>query len=172
MALIREESFNFFIEALLSTETAPETPETFATDRGSPRVHSIAYEADPIGNFSEGDFVGMKPKFQPIMAKLLDLMLPAPKLIGIWAEQNKIIHVANIVRNPEPSLDELIERIQVEIRKELACEIADGDSDISGGTSEQGIGEAEKFFVTDAIFDQFEKHIAPDRVKIFCYVQL
>ena len=86
MALIREEGFNFFIETLVSAEAAPETTKTFATDRGSPWVHSVAYEADPIRNFSEGDFVRMKPKFQPIMAKLLDLMLPAPKLVGIGAE--------------------------------------------------------------------------------------
>src|SRR5439155_18885423 len=63
---------------------------------------------------------------EPLAEERLHLGEPHPGLVAAVEEQDEVVHVAEVVADPERLLHEVVERIEVEVGEELARQVSDG----------------------------------------------
>ena len=80
------------------------------------------------------DFLGVEGECQLFSKEALDLGLHRAQILASFGDQHEIIGVADVIGCFQYMLHEVIEFIQVNIRKELGREVADRD------TSRVGLG--------------------------------
>ena len=96
----------------------PEPDAAVGKDSEADEVHAVAGSNEPV-------FIRVNLQFEArqslphLVAHLAEL---APRL----AVQEKIVHGANVAAGPQHVGDEMIEWIEHDVGKELACEVANG----------------------------------------------
>lgn len=85
----------------------------------------VSQEVYALREGVEGYFLRMERELQPILKESSDLREPLCKLLSVVGDQNEVIGVADVEPNSEFFLDELVGLRHIEIRKHLACQVAD-----------------------------------------------
>ena len=99
--------------------------------------------------------------------KVPDLFSHVGQVPLVVGEHQKIIDVADIALDPQPVLDEVIERVEVDVGEELAGLVADGDAPPPFAGREQVVaGElVQDFFLRVAVVDDLADQ--PQHVRVF-----
>jgi len=77
-------------------------------------------------------FFGMKIEFEKIFNKTADKAAEVNKIVFVWRQNDKIIHVTKIIFLTDGLGNKDIQRMKVEVGEELAGEIADRDAGLRG----------------------------------------
>ncbi len=88
-----------------------------------------AEEREPVAHGTEGDFVGMQRKSELVAEEGADFADAIEQEFPIRVHQDEIVDVTPIITDFQGFLHEPVERMQVEVGKNLAREIADGKPD-------------------------------------------
>src|SRR5262245_36493185 len=88
------------------------------------RKDQVSEEVDADAQWLEPD-VTLQLEMQLGAQESGDLVLPGQQLLAIAVHQDEVVDVAQVTRGPQLVLCELIQRVQVDVREELAREIAD-----------------------------------------------
>lgn len=92
------------------------------------RIAGLYDKPDKINSTTDGlldGFSRMKSELQFFFQKNIDSFFPNLKLAGIFANQDKIIDIAQIKFHPQIVFYELIEPIEIYIGEKLGSQIAD-----------------------------------------------
>ena len=108
----------------------PVSEATYVLFREAPAAAGEQDEAQESGGLAGGGDVGLrrvKEQAAPLQ-KALDPFPPLGELIRIVVEEGEVVHVAHVPLRPQHLLAEVIEAVEVEVGKELAGEVADGQA--------------------------------------------
>ena len=99
--------------------------------------------------------------------KVPDLFSHVGQVLLVVGEHQKVIDVADVALDPQPVLDEVIERVEVDVGEELAGLVADGDASPPFAGREQVVaGEiVQDFFLRVAVVDDLADQ--PQHVRVF-----
>jgi len=150
--------------------------------------HHKAAKIHPATSRKKPVFIGVHLQSKLLYNPLFDLPPPLPKLFFIPAEQEKIIHIPDITLAPEFMFHKMIQRIQIDIRPELARQIADRQpsprvphrKQIHAPNSARSIGMAGKnplhqhkqALITNHLGEKLRENCVVDMGKIFADIAL
>ncbi len=96
-----------------------------AADYGMRGTHHVAQEVNAVGQRAQ-PLVVLELEAQFGAQKFRDLLPPCLQLGAITVDQHDVVDVAQVARRAEHVLDELVERVRVDVGEKLARQVADG----------------------------------------------
>lgn len=106
-----------------------EIPFRAVADVGAVGFDVDSEERKTVPNRTEYDLVGMEGESEFFTEKILDWRNEGLKELLALMDEDEIVHISPVVAYFEGFLDELVERMEVEIGENLAREVADGETD-------------------------------------------
>lgn len=105
--------------------SATEAPPTAGGHPDEPRIHSKAQERDAVPHRLQPAMVLVEPEIEAITQESDDPGQQGPQL-GALAEDDEIVHVAEIAAETEAIGEPVVELTEIEVRQVLGDQRADG----------------------------------------------
>jgi hypothetical protein len=115
-----EFGFGYAELSLKSSNDSPSRQEV-------PRPDDVADEVDAFA-CSKQLRSRVRLEHETSTQELPDFGFPPAQHIGFPMDQHEVVDVPNEVARAKPTLDELVERVQVDVREELAGQVPDGNA--------------------------------------------
>src|SRR5690349_2481924 len=93
-------------------------------DHREARIDHVPQEVDAGAEAGELP-IRLESEAQPICEEALDRLLPGEQLLTVLVHEHEVIDVAQVPRDLEVVLHELVELVEVDVSEELAGEVAD-----------------------------------------------
>ena len=106
---------------------ATEPPDVLLGQQAVRRQDPVAEEPDAVLDREDHALLRVKPQPQANQ-KVPDPFPHVGQVPLVVGEHQEIIDVADVALDPQPVLDEVIERVEVDVGEELAGLVADGDA--------------------------------------------
>lgn len=150
-------------------EGAAEPVQAVFPDEPASLPGAVADEVDSAPDFLDGRLG--QPEPEAALQEGDDPLAVFAALVEGEAEQDEVVDVPDVVPDTEHSLDELVERIEVDQGVELAQQVADGDTGrlVLVGEQHHDVKEPPVFYLP---LDEGPEDVAVYRVEEFPDVQL